>query len=159
MTALIRKRAGSGAGLAIVLGGLIAGVVDITVADVMSVMNGGSPLRMLQGIATGLLGMASFRGGLATAALGLACHFSITLGAAAAYYAVSRWLRVMVREPVVCGLLYGVPIYLIVNFVIVPLSRIGRVLPGSPGQVMFGVVVLMVGVGLPIGLMTRRFAG
>jgi hypothetical protein len=78
--------------------------------------------------------------------------------AAAAYVLVSRSLSVMVREPVVCGLLYGVPVYLVTNYVIVPMSKIGRMLPNSPEQMAIGLVVLMVGVGLPIALMTRRYA-
>jgi len=146
-------------GLAILFGGLIAGIFDISSAIVTTSMHGGNPIRMLQGIGYALIGPDSFKGGLATAALGLACHFAIAFGAAAAYYAVSRVYPVMVREPVVCGLLYGVPVHLVTNFVIVPLSRIGRILPGTPDQVMLGVVILMVFVGLPIALMTRRFGG
>jgi hypothetical protein len=64
----------------------------------------------------------------------------------------------MVREPVVCGLLYGVPVWLVTNFIIVPMSRIGHALPGTPQSAAIGLMVLMVGVGLPIAWMTRRFA-
>jgi uncharacterized membrane protein YagU involved in acid resistance len=153
------RRGRSGAGAAILWGGLIAGAIDILVACITNVMHGGQPMKMLQGIAYALIGMGAFKGGLGTAALGLVLHFVIAFGAAAAYVLVSRRLSVMVREPVVCGLLYGVPVWLVTNFIIVPMSRIGHALPGSPGQSAIGLMVLMIGVGLPIALMTRRYAG
>jgi hypothetical protein len=103
---------------------------------------------MLQGIAYALIGLGAFKGGWKTAVLGLLCHFIIAFGAAAAYVGTKR-LSVMVREPVVSGLLYGVPAYLVTNYVIVPLSRIG-VLPPSPASVAVGLIVMMVGVGLPL---------
>jgi hypothetical protein len=158
MTALTRRGRRAGAGAAILWGGLIAGTVDIAVASISTTLHGGQPMRMLQGIAYALIGAGAFKGGWGTAALGLLCHFAIAFGAAAAYYLVSRRLTVLVREPVVCGLLYGVPVYLVTNYVIVPMSKIGHVLQGSQAQAMIGLVVLMIGVGLPIAVMTRRFA-
>jgi hypothetical protein len=143
---------------AVLWGGLIAGAIDITTAVVSTVASGGRPMRMLQGIAYALIGLGAFKGGWKTALLGLLCHFIIAFGAAAAYVVGTKRLSVMVREPVVSGLLYGVPVYLVTNYVIVPLSRIGRVLPPSPASVAVGLIVMMVGVGLPIALMARRYA-
>jgi hypothetical protein len=157
MTALGRRKGSGGASAAILWGGAIAGAIDITVAAVSTAMHGGQPMRMLQGIAYALIGPKAFTGGWGTAAVGLACHFAIAFGAAAAYYLVSRIWSVLVREPVVCGLLYGVVVFWVTNFVIVPMSRIGRLLPNPPTQMMIGLAVLMVGVGLPIALATWRF--
>jgi hypothetical protein len=59
---------GSGArpGLAaIVWGGLPAGGLDITAAFVIYGLRGASPVRILQSIASGLLGAAAFQGGVA----------------------------------------------------------------------------------------------
>ena len=160
MTALARNRFFSRANpaAAIIWGGLIAGALDIAAAFINAGTRGVHPLRILQGIAFGLLGARAFRGGLATAAVGLACHFAITFGAAAAYWAVSRVMPMLVKKAVVCGLLYGIVVYGITNYVIVPLSKIGRVLPNSPAQILLGLVILMVCVGLPIALMARRYS-
>src|SRR6202012_3969855 len=99
----LSRRRGSGRALAAILwGGGIAGLIDISGAAISTAMHGGQPVRMLQGIAYALIGPRAMRGGWGTAALGLACHFSIPLGAAIAYYAVSRKWSVLVREPVVC---------------------------------------------------------
>src|SRR5579859_8049663 len=139
-------------------GGLIDGTLDILAAFVITGFRGRGPDVVLHYIASGLLGAKAFRGGLPTAALGLACHYAIAFGAAAVYYAASLLMPVLVKRAVICGLLYGIPVYLVTNFVIVPLSRIGHVAVGPPSAVIIGVLVLMVFVGLPIGLATRRFA-
>lgn len=144
--------------LGIFWGGLIAGTLDIVAAFVDLGRRGIAPERILQGIASGLLGRDSFRGGWATAALGLACHFLIAFGAAAVYYAASRWMRVLVERPVICGLLYGIPVYLFTNFVVIPLSKIGPRPVGPLSGVLIALVVLMAFVGLPIALMVRRYS-
>ncbi|MGA7921522.1 MAG: hypothetical protein WCA38_17820 [Candidatus Acidiferrales bacterium] len=63
--------------------GLTCGVMDITAAFlVYGLVYGVRPVHLLQGIGAGLLGrVAAFQGGLATALLGLLCHFVIALGA------------------------------------------------------------------------------
>jgi hypothetical protein len=71
--------------LAIGLGGLIAGVCDLTYAVVFHAAQGVKPIRIPQSIASGLLGVNSYEGGWATAALGVALHFTIALAAAAVY--------------------------------------------------------------------------
>ena len=53
-------------------------------------------------------------------------HFLIALVAAAVYYAASRKLGVLLGRPVVSGLLYGVAVYVFMNFnfVVLPLSAV-----------------------------------
>src|SRR5215210_9269140 len=97
----------SGAARAIMWGGLLAGLGDITFAFVVSGLRGVGPVRVLQSVAGGLLGGAAREGGLGTAALGAVLHFLIAFVWAAAYWLASRRLKVLVRHPVVCGLLYG----------------------------------------------------
>src|ERR1044071_10035473 len=84
----------------IVYGGLIAGAIDITYACVFSyVRRAVPPARILQSVASGALGEAAFNGGTPPAALGLLFHFLIALIWAAVYYAASRKVRVLAREP------------------------------------------------------------
>ncbi|MGA7630895.1 MAG: hypothetical protein WCB11_09005, partial [Terriglobales bacterium] len=87
--------------------GLLAGSLDITAAFVEAGLEGRSPVSLLQGIAGGLLGMSSFRGGLATAALGAFFHFLISTTASAVFYLASRKLKFLVKHPIPSGLLYG----------------------------------------------------
>jgi len=75
----------SGALPAIFSAGLLAGVLDITAAFVTWVPQGVPPVRILQGIASGLLGPQAFKEGIQTALLGGALHFLIALSAAAVF--------------------------------------------------------------------------
>jgi hypothetical protein len=143
----------------IVAGGLAAGVLDILAAFGLRAAVSGSaaPVRVLQGIASGMLGPAAFQGGAATAALGLGLHFLIAFGAAATFYAASRFLPVLERRPVASGLAYGVAVYLFMNQVVVPLSRAAGRTP--PWRITAALVVIhMLFVGLPIALAVHRAA-
>jgi hypothetical protein len=141
----------------ILLGGLVAGAFDITYAMVISYLRKGiSPIRVLQSVASGWLGPASFEGGLPAAALGLASHFFIALTAAAVYVLAGRYLPMLVRQPVVCGAVYGFGIYVVMNYVVIPLSRV----PPRPAPAFIvwatGLLVHMFLIGVPIALAARR---
>jgi hypothetical protein len=141
----------------IVLGGLVAGACDITYAIVISYLRRGVlPSRVLQSVASGLLGNDAYQGGAPTAALGLALHFGIALVAAAVYYLASRYLPVLVRRPVLCGAAYGAAIFAFMNLVVIPLSRIGP----RPAPVFIvlstGLLVHMFLIGVPIAFASRR---
>src|SRR5690606_21249190 len=72
--------------VAIAFGGLVAGSLDILYAMAFWWLKAGvSPLRILQSVAAGALGPASFDGGAASATLGLVLHFAIATAMAAAY--------------------------------------------------------------------------
>jgi hypothetical protein len=139
---------------AILLGGLIAGTLDITAAFVQAGLRGTGPVRILQFIASGFLGRESFEGGMATAGLGLLLHYVIALGAAAVYVGASHWLKVLIEKPVVCGLAYGVPVWAFMNLVVLPLA--GITMKRSVPSVAVAMGILMVCIGLPIALTARR---
>ncbi len=143
---------------AILWGGLIAGVLDITAAFVTNGLRGISPIRILQSIASGLLGMGSYKGGFVTAVLGLFLHFIIAAGAAAVYYLLSRKLRFLVERAIVCGPVYGVAVYLFMNLIVLPLSAFPHKISYPLVKVVTGLIVHMLCVGLPISLTVRRIA-
>ena len=139
------------------MAGLICGVLDGLSAAGLSIAFGNGPVRMLEGIASGVLGPSALKGGGGTAALGLTLHFVIALGAAAVYYAASRPFPVLINQALVCGVLYGIAMHLFMQYVVIPLSAIGRrpfVLP----QFAALVIVHMVVVGPSIALSIRRFS-
>ncbi len=143
---------------AIFWGGLIAGTLDILAAFINSGLRGVSPTRVLQSIASGLLGRDAFSGGFRTAALGLLLHLFIATTATAVYYAASRKLKVLVDQPIVCGLAYGIPVYLVMNLVVLPLSAVPFKISHALGHVITAVLILMFCVGLPIALVVRRYS-
>jgi hypothetical protein len=138
----------------ILLGGLLAGALDIAAAFAMSWPRVG-PTRVLQSIASGLLGRAAYQGGPPTAALGLALHFTIALSAAAIYYAASRRWDVLRTRWVAWGVVYGVLVYLVMNLVVLPLSRIGFRRPALSSVALL-LVIHMLCVGLPIAWAAAR---
>jgi hypothetical protein len=141
-------------GRAILYGTLTVGVLDLTDAIVFFGLRGVRPIRIFQSIASGLLGRASFSGGIPTAILGIALHFFIAFVIVVTFLLLSKKLPVLVRHPIAAGLAYGVAVYLVMNLIVLPLSNAGRgafVLP----VVINGLLIHMFGVGLPSSLFAR----
>src|SRR5258708_21521326 len=107
-----------GAVLAIAVGGLSAGVLDLTQAFIL--FGAKVPLA----IAAGLLGKEAFHGGAGTYALGVFLHFFIATSAAAVYYGASVKLTFMREHPLVCGLAFGAAVEEVMNLVVLPLSAL-----------------------------------
>jgi hypothetical protein len=142
--------------------GVLVGILDGLFAVVLfvHVLKLTTPVRIFQGIAAAVLGPDSFSGGLATAALGLLLHFTVAHAWSAAYFLVLRvWplLRRVVSVParaVVIGLAYGPVVWLLMNFVVIPMTR-SRPTPVSARSFLPLLVGHMFVVGLPIALVMR----
>jgi len=141
---------------AIAIAGLIAGILDIASAFVIAELKGTGSIRMLQGIASGLLGSQSFEGGMATAGLGLAIHFSIAFTAASVFYVGSRQFSFLTQHAVTSGLIYGIGVYVFMYWLVVPLAFVNA--HHSISRDVTAVIVHMVLIGLPIALVVRRFS-
>ena len=96
----------------VLVGGLLAGVLDIVYAFILAAPRGATPLRVLQSIASGVLGSGAYRGGIATGVLGLALHLTITVVAAWIFWFSVRRSIHLVRNILWCGLVFGVLVYL-----------------------------------------------
>jgi hypothetical protein len=151
--------ASSNAFLAIFWGGLACGVFDITQAMVaFNLQSGLKPMTVLQSVASGLLGRASFQGGAKTAALGAFLHFFIAFSWAVIYYLASRKITFLTDSPVIAGLLYGELVWLVMNLVVLPLSAIHRWPTWNKASIITGPIGHLFLVGLPIALAVRRWA-
>ncbi|MGH9769241.1 MAG: hypothetical protein ACREAB_17580 [Blastocatellia bacterium] len=142
---------------AILYGGLAVGVLDGLAAAILSSLRGGSPDRVFQYVASGLIGRGSFQGGWATALLGVALHFLIAFIWATIYYGASLKLPELIRRPAIWGPIYGVVVYFAMQIVVVPLSAIQKA-PFSFGAPLQGIIVHIICVGLPIALFAWRSA-
>jgi uncharacterized membrane protein YagU involved in acid resistance len=140
----------------VLLAGGLAGVLDLAAAIVRGAMGGTAPERILQSIASGILGRAAYEGGAMTALLGLEAHFAIAITAAAVYLiAAERW-TVLAERWVLWSGVYGVLVWAVMNLVVIPLSA-------APFRFRFSVEALLVGwtihvvcVGWAIGFVARR---
>src|SRR6266436_7746474 len=142
----------SSAFMAIAVGGGIAGTLDLLQACILF----GWDIPLV--IAGGLLGRQAFQGGVGTYVLGVLLHFFIACSAAAVYYAASRRLRFMMEHPLVCGLFFGAAVQEVMNLVVLPLSALHARGPYKLHDLILGLLVQMVVVGLPISFSVRRFA-
>lgn len=109
----------------LLLGGAILGTLDILFAYAFWVSKGVTMGGIFRSIAAGLLGEASRSGGAATAWLGAGLHYFIATMMVVAYYLVSRKYPALTRRSVALGLLYGLVLYAVMNFVVLPLSAAG----------------------------------
>jgi uncharacterized membrane protein YagU involved in acid resistance len=144
-----RERAGWARWLAI--GWLIAATCDICYATGFSYLyRRVPPSRILKLVASGILGTDAYQGGTGVAALGLGLHYLNALIITCIFFAVASQMPALVRKPLAIGVLYGIGVYLVMNYVVVPLSRIGpRPTPPTPVWVT-GVLVHMFLIGVPI---------
>jgi uncharacterized membrane protein YagU involved in acid resistance len=143
---------------AILLAGFACGVLDITAAFIVygSMFHVG-PIRILHNVASGLLGRNAYTGGLATAAVGLLCHFAIAFGAATVFFFLSRAFPFLLSQAALWGALYGIAVYYFMNRIVVPISNVAKT-PFSLKMMFIGVATHILCIGLPIALVTRRFS-
>ena len=141
----------------IAITGLIVGAMDITAAIIQAISRGATATRLLQFVASGLIGQKAFQGGAGTAALGLGLHFVIAFTLVAVFYVASRRLILLRRHAVVSGLIYGLIVFGFMNLVVLPLSaaRPRHSLTGDLIQIGIHMFVI----GLPTSLLVRRLSG
>ena len=131
---------------AIALGGFIAGTLDIFAA---ALVNGANPLRVLQVVASGVLGKAAHADGAFSMAVGMILQWAMSLIIAAIYVLAARFLPLLRSRWIAAGTAYGFVIYLVMNFVVVPLSAATitmrltprHVLMNLPLMIVFGLIV------------------
>ena len=138
---------------AILLGGFLAGTLDILYA--ITRLFDRSPEWVLQSVASGLQGAAAFTAGMAGAALGLGAHYTIATMAAAVYFLASRRIGFLVSHAVIAGALFGMLVYLFMNFVVIPLSAFPYKLSYPVLTVLEGFASHALFVGIPIALSIR----
>ena len=103
-------------------------------------------------------GEQAFHGGAGTYVLGVLLHFFIAFSAATVYYAASRKLVFLREHPLVCGLFFGGAVEQVMNLVVLPLSALHARGPYKLHDLILGLLVHMVVIGLPISFSVRRFA-
>jgi len=138
---------------AILVGGLLAGALDMTSAFIFYGWN------IPRGIAAGLIGRgAAGAGGVEIWFLGMFLHFFITCVAAAVYWAFSRRLVFLRQHAFVCGLFFGIAVFLVMSLVVLPLSALHSHAALERHDLVQGLLVHMFLVGLPISYSIRVFA-
>ena len=141
---------------AVLLGGSIAAVLDITFAISFAAYNGATPVRLLQTVASGLLGTAAFTGGVPAAALGLALHFGMSILWAGAFLVLAKSIPALTLRPVVSGILFGALVFVSMRFVVLPLSAFPYPVTFKPLATALDFLSHTLLFGVPIALAIRK---
>ena len=138
----------------IVLGGLIIGTLDLLFAWGFWAPKGASLTRILQSIAAGWYGKASHSMGTTSAWVGALSHYAIAAAFVAAYWIAAQRLPALLRRYVLLGAVYGLLLYVVMNFIVLPLSA-----AGMPGFDNVPWVASSIVVHALLGIMCAWFAG
>lgn len=141
---------------AVLIGGLLGGALDLLFAVSFAGYNGAAPSRVFETVASGLLGNAAFTGGLGVDALGIACHFGLSLLWAALFAAVVRQNPALTRRPVFAGIGFGVIVFLCMRLVVLPLSAYPRPVTFKPLPTVLDLLSHMFLYGTPIAVFVSR---
>jgi hypothetical protein len=153
--------AGRSVSRAILIGTAVCGTLDISDALIFyGVRNHIPPERILQRIASGLLGRSALTGGIPAALVGLAMHYAIAAFWVALFVFAAQRLPGLFRHAIAAGTIYGLLVYGWMNYVAVPLSRIGT----RPGPIVINinlinaVLALVFFIGIAVALVNKRYA-
>ena len=142
---------------AILAATLACGILDATAASLQAGLTlKVTPQRVFQGVASGLLGPRALEGGAGTAVLGLALHFLIALIISTIYVLAAQRLPFLLDHPLLAGGFYGIVVYLVMFYVVLPLSRRAK----RPFNLKFALtqlVIHIVIIGWSIALCARHF--
>lgn len=141
---------------AVLRGGGVAGALDIAFAISFAAFNGMAPQRLLQTVASGLLGKAAFSGGWPVAALGLALHFAMSFLWAGGFLLAASRARALAARPFAGGVAFGVVVFLVMRLVVLPLSAFPFPVRFAPLATVLDLLSHTLLFGVPIALAARR---
>lgn len=144
---------------AILTAGLVAGTLDLTLAIVYFGVTLHAPFTAVpQAVASGVLGARAFRLGIPAALLGIFLHYFIALTVADFYYAASLRVPYLNRRPILSGAVYGIAVYLIMQHIVIPLSRHPAPRNFGTPWLIANVASHIVFIGITIALITRHYS-
>ena len=141
---------------AVLLGGTIAGALDLVFALSFAAYNGVVPIRLLQTVASGLLGTGAFAGGVPVAVLGLVLHFGLSFLWASIFLGFALLAPALIRHPFSACMAFGVVVFVGMRFVVLPLSAFPYSVTFKPLAATSDLLSHMLLFGLPIGLMLQK---
>ena len=143
---------------AILVTGLIAGVLDGLAAVLLHVIRGGrTPERIFNFIASGVFGPSAMTGGTPMVIAGIAFHMVIATIWTAIFFFAARQFDVLRRQILAASVAYGIFVWIMMNKVVLPLSRVQLGGPPTWNSILIGATVLVVCIGLPVAIGAQRY--
>jgi len=116
---------------------------------------GNSPGIVFQSIASGTMGKAAYIGGTPAVLLGIFYHILISVVAAGAYIAAATRLPFLYSRPLIGGLLCAIVAYVVMNWVVLPMSAVGYKPTTNPTMMALSFAIHVIGFGWPIAYVGR----
>jgi len=138
--------------------GIAAAAIEMVFVLPIQAAMGNSPLIVFQSIASGATGMAAYGGGIGSALQGVGWHVLISLVSALAYILAATRMRFLYVRPLIGGVLCGVVAYVVMNWIVIPLSAIGYHPASKPELVLLSFAIHLIGFGIPIAYVARATA-
>jgi uncharacterized membrane protein YagU involved in acid resistance len=113
-------------------------------------------MSVYQYLASGALGTAAFEGGIGTALLGMLFHFFVSFVVAAVFILSADRIPLLRRHAIPGSLVYGFGVFLVMNFIVLPLSAAPPLPPPTTPQLIELIVVHILVIGLTLGVIVRR---
>jgi hypothetical protein len=136
---------------------LVAGTLDIISASVYyPLMYKFNVILIYQNIASGVFGAKAFSGGLGMAALGLLFHYFIALSWTVFFFIIYPKMKIMWRNRYMTAIGYGIFVWLVMNLVVVPLSKVQRG-PFTVQGVIISAVFLIICIGFPLSSIIGKY--
>ena len=143
---------------AILRTGLVAGVLDGTAAVVVHLIRGGrTPARIYNYIASGVFGPAAMSGGTPMVLAGIGFHLLIAMGWTILFFLTARQFEGLRRHWIAAAVGYGIFVWILMNKVVLPMSRVQLAATTTWNSIIIGALVLVLCIGFPVSLGARRF--
>ncbi|HTV03726.1 MAG TPA: hypothetical protein VME86_00050 [Acidobacteriaceae bacterium] len=143
----------------ILTAGLTAGTLDLALAIIYFGVTLHAPFTAVpQAVASGLLGARAYRLGIPAALLGIFLHYFIALTVADFYYAASLRVPYLNLRPILSGAVYGVAVYLIMQHIVIPLSRHPTPRNFGTSWLIANIASHIFFIGITIALITRHYS-
>lgn len=137
--------------------GLLAGTLDILSACLQAyIAKGISPETVLRFIASGAFGKPAFTGGWEMPLTGLLFHYIIAYSFTTLFFMLYPYINLMRKSIVLTAVVYGVFIFVVMNLLVLPLTKITRA-PIKLDKAAIATGILIVAIGLPLSIFARRF--
>lgn len=141
-----------------VIGGLITGLLHIVVqvGIVFGLILKSPFMTSLQYVASGIMGDAAYAGGLGTALLGLILEIVMTIIIAGIFIFSADRIFLLRKNVIVGSLLYGFGVFIVMTFIVQPLSAAATLPPPAIWLLIEIVLEHILLIGLPLGLLLQQ---
>jgi hypothetical protein len=143
---------------AILRTGILAGILDGSAAVIVHLIRGGrTPARIYNYIASGVFGPAAMSGGTPMVFAGIGFHMVIAMCWTILFFLAARQFEVLRRHAIAAAVGYGIFVWITMNKVVLPMSRVQLPATVTWNSIIVGALVLVVCIGFPISLGARRY--